>query len=66
MYVCSAGMGRDRAGMMYRLVAYELLKQLCLEDDTIRAFQKATIDHPTESALVSACRSLWGIYCFER
>jgi hypothetical protein len=63
LYTISAAMGRDRAGLMYRLAAYEMLKRLRLEN----AF--ATLDGTLardilHREVISQCA--WGVFCFER
>jgi len=63
MYICCAGMGRDRAGMMFRSVAYEMLRSLRLEDVRLGAASEA---EATARAIDANSRALWGIYCFER
>jgi len=64
MYAYNVGMGKDRAGSMYRHAAYEMLGRLKLDakfretkpgDDTQR--------HKIQKAL---SRAAWGIFCFER
>lgn len=64
MYACTAGMGKDRAGAIYRYAAYEMLRRLKLEakyrETTIRDEAKRTRYQKALS------RALWGICCFER
>jgi hypothetical protein len=63
LYTISAAMGRDRAGLMYRLAAYEMLKRLRLEN----AFAKLDRTLPRDSLdreVIS--QSAWGVFCFER
>jgi hypothetical protein len=63
LYTISAAMGRDRAGLMYRLAAYEWLKRLTLE----AAFEKLDETIPRdllEREVIS--QSTWGVFCFER
>lgn len=62
MFAYTSGVGRDRAGMIFRYTAYEMLNRLRLET----GFHEATSqshDHLEQKAL---SRALWGIYCFEK
>lgn len=63
MYLTSALLGRDRAGVMYRYAAYEMLKRLDLE----RKFRRLDSGDPdaAETRLVLS-KTLWGLFCFER
>ena len=62
MFVYSTGMGRDRAGMKFRHMAYDMLSWLRLET----SFHKATEASDGHRERVALSRVLWGIYCFER
>ena len=62
MYLTSALLGRDRAGLMYRHLAYEMLKRLGLE----RKFNKLSDDDPQEVLTRNVLsKALWGLFCFE-
>ncbi|KAI5459475.1 hypothetical protein BGZ63DRAFT_466108 [Mariannaea sp. PMI_226] len=62
MYLTSALLGRDRAGVMYRYAAYEMLKRLNLE----KRFTKLDPSDPevAEMRLILS-KTLWGLFCFE-
>jgi hypothetical protein len=62
MFAYTCGMGRDRAGTIFRYTAYEMLNRLKLETG-FREAASVSYDHVEQKAL---SRALWGIYCFER
>lgn len=65
LYVCSSSMGKDRAGTIKRLAAYEMLRRLKLE----RRFSKAkSRHHAAEQKRLRrvASKALWGVHCFDR
>lgn len=64
MYITSAGMGKDRAGVMFRYAAYEMLKRLRLEN-AYRFLDKLADDEETRRDKRAISRMLWGVYCFE-
>ncbi|KAF5007709.1 hypothetical protein FDECE_5957 [Fusarium decemcellulare] len=62
MYLTSALLGRDRAGVMYRYAAYEMLKRLNLE----RKFAKLDPGDPGAAEMrVILSKTLWGLFSFE-
>lgn len=62
MYLTSALLGRDRAGLMYRYTAYEMLRPLRLE----RKFTLLNSDNPEDAQTrYILSRALWGFFCFE-
>lgn len=65
LFMCSTGNGKDRAGTIKRLAAYEMLRRLKLE----RRFSKAKSRHdPSEQRRLRrvASKALWGVHCFDR
>lgn len=62
MFAYSTGAGTDRAGMIFRQAAYDMLDWLRLEESFHQAAD--AIDSHREQKALS--RVLWGIYCFER
>lgn len=64
LFICSSSQGRDRAGMMYRFTAFDMLKRM-------RLHQRLELTRDTEGAeeariaLRVYSRSLWGMYAFE-
>jgi hypothetical protein len=66
MYTCYAAQGKDRGGLQYRYMAYEMLSRLQVKMEANFHDPKAvnsTTDTKYQSVL---SRTLWGIYCFER
>lgn len=66
MYACYAGQGKDRGGMHYRLIAYDMLSRLQAKLEA-RLTTPGDFHQGNVSRYVKAIsRALWGIYCFER
>jgi hypothetical protein len=63
MYLTSALLGRDRAGIMYRFAAYEMLKRLNLERKFAR-LDPSDLEVAEMRMILS--KLLWGLFCFER
>ena len=64
MFICSSTQGQDRAGMMYRFTAFEMLKKMRLP----QRLEKLQAGDMTEEAEVASrvySRALWGMYAFE-
>ncbi|KAF5623496.1 Nit-4-like protein [Fusarium sp. NRRL 25303] len=63
IYLTMTAMGKDRAGLIYRLTAYEMLKQLRLE-----ARYKAAKNNvpPQTHDMMLTSKTLWGIFLLER
>ncbi|KAH6647133.1 putative C6 transcription factor [Truncatella angustata] len=61
MFTLSAYRGTDRAGMMYRYAAYEMLKRLDLE----KTFMQIWTDPSKNRQKQIIAKALWGIFCFE-
>jgi hypothetical protein len=59
LYTRAGGNGRDRAGALYRFVAFDMLKRLGLE----RKLSRTAVDKADAQVISQA---LWGIYWFER
>jgi hypothetical protein len=62
MFAYTCGMGRDRAGTIFRYTAYEMLNRVKLETGFHEA-ASVSDDHVERKALSRALRV---IYCFER
>ncbi|RKL02913.1 hypothetical protein BFJ68_g11702 [Fusarium oxysporum] len=62
IYLTMTAMGKDRAGLIYRLTAYEMLKQLRLE-----ARYKAAKNNvpPQTHDMMLISKTLWGIFLLE-
>ena len=66
MYAYYASQGKDRGGMHYRLIAYDMLSRL-QEKLEARLTSPGDVHQGNVSRYVKAIsRALWGIYCFER
>jgi hypothetical protein len=66
MYTCYVAQGKDRGGLQYRYMAYEMLGRLQVKLEASFHDPKtgnSTANNKYQRAL---SRSLWGIYCFER
>jgi hypothetical protein len=63
MYLTSALLGRDRAGLMYRYMAYSIARRLSLEQKFTKLDEEHA-DTPLTRQILS--RTLWGLFCFER
>jgi len=62
IYLTSALLGRDRAGLMYRYTAYGMLRRLRLEFK----FSRLRDDYPEEAQTRRILsKILWGFFCFE-
>lgn len=63
IYLTMTATGKDRAGLIYRLTAYEMLKQLRLE-----ARYKAAKNNvpPQTHDMMLISKTLWGIFLLER
>ncbi|KAI7764089.1 hypothetical protein LZL87_006471 [Fusarium oxysporum] len=63
IYLTMAATGKDRAGLIYRLTSYEMLKQLRLE-----ARYKAAKNNvpPQTHDMMLVSKTLWGIFLLER
>lgn len=62
IYLTTALLGRDRAGLMYRYAAYEVLKRQRLD---VR-FAKLNDDDPEGGRTrVILSKVAWGLFCFE-
>lgn len=65
MYMCCTGMGRDRAGKMFRTLAYDMLKEVQLQHaHQVAAQVIENQEYHRASQIIS--RLSWGVYCFER
>ncbi|KAH6677869.1 hypothetical protein F5X68DRAFT_264025 [Plectosphaerella plurivora] len=64
LFICSASQGRDRAGIMYRFTAYDMLKRMRLQQ-RLELLQEAEDDEEASVAQRVYSRSLWGMYAFE-
>jgi hypothetical protein len=62
MFAYSIAMGKDRAGLIFRHTAYDMLNRLRLEDGFF-GVNNTKYDYKERRAY---SRALWGIYCFER
>ncbi|KAF5234649.1 hypothetical protein FANTH_12001 [Fusarium anthophilum] len=63
IYLTMAAAGKDRAGLIYRLTAYEMLKQLRLE----ARYKAAKNDVPPQTHdMMLTSKTLWGIFLLER
>jgi hypothetical protein len=63
VFMCCASQGRDRAGRIFRYMAYDMLKRLHL----IRAQKDHDpMDEEGHKWSQAASRASWGLYCFER
>jgi hypothetical protein len=63
LFSASACEGKDRAGMIYRVMAYEMLTRMKLD----KRFTKLSVDvehDQVERRILS--RAAWGLFCFER
>jgi hypothetical protein len=66
MYAYYAGQGKDRGGMHYRLIAYDMLSRLQAKLEA-RFTTPGDVHQGNVSRYVkSTSRALWGVYCFER
>ncbi|KAI9150359.1 Nitrogen assimilation transcription factor nirA 5 [Paramyrothecium foliicola] len=65
MYMCCAGMGRDRAGMMFRFLAYDMLQRLHLIRVQRDVGGQDAADEEAHQRSQAASRTSWGLYCFE-
>ena len=66
MYACYAAQGKDRGGLHYRLIAYDMLSRLQAKLEA-RLATPGDVHQRNVSRYVKAIsRALWGIYCFER
>jgi hypothetical protein len=62
VFMCCAGMGQDRAGRLFRHMAYDMLKRLQL----IRAQKELNpLDEDSIKWSRAASRASWGFYCFD-
>jgi hypothetical protein len=63
IYLTMTATGKDRAGLIYRLTAYEMLKQLRLE-----ARYKAAKNNvpPQTHDMMLTSKTLWGMFLLER
>lgn len=64
MFVCSSTQGQDRAGMMYRFTAFEMLKKMRLPQ-RLEKMRAAGMTEEAELASRIYSRALWGMYAFE-
>lgn len=62
MFAYNVAMGKDRAGLVFRYTAYDMLNHLRLEN----AFSGVTNTNYDYKERRAYSRALWGIYCFER
>jgi hypothetical protein len=63
MYLTMTATGKDRAGLIYRLTAYEMLKQLRLE----ARYKVAKNNVPPQTHdMMLISKTLWGIFLLER
>lgn len=60
MFICSSSQGRDRAGMMYRFTAFDMLKKIQLPKR-----HEHESEEEAQNALRVYSRSHWGMYAFE-
>ena len=63
MFTKAAYIGTDRAGMLYRSAAWEMLKQLDLEKK-FELLQDSTPSVLREKRAIS--KTVWGVFNFER
>ena len=66
MYTCYVGQGKDRGGMHYRRMAYDMLARLQAKLETIFTDLERIHEGATTKTAKAISRALWGIYCFER
>lgn len=64
MYCCYVGLGRDRAGMVYRSAAYDMLKRLRLSKRLELARRDKTPREVRELQRIFG-QTHWGMYTFE-
>jgi hypothetical protein len=64
MFICSSSQGRDRAGMMYRFGAFDMLKRMRLQQ-RLELARETEGDEEVRETLRVYSRSLWGMYAFE-
>jgi hypothetical protein len=66
MYTCYVAQGKDRGGLQYRYMAYEMLGRLQVKLEA-SFHDPMMVNSITDTKYQRALsRSLWGIYCFER
>ena len=65
MYCCYTIRGHSGAAMVYKALAFELLRELRLDELAIRSL-KGNILQSDTLPLKVASRALWGLYCFDR
>lgn len=66
LYTCCTGQGRDRGGLQYRLVAYEMLKRLQVRLEARYSRPGIADEASRHKYQKGISRALWGIFCFER
>lgn len=66
MYTCYVGQGKDRGGIQYRWMAYDMLARLREKLETLFMDLEKTNEGATDKDAKAISRALWGIYCFER
>ena len=58
MFISSSYLGRDRAGLVYRHLGYDMFRKFEIQEKITQA------GNPQEKAACS--KTAWGIYCYER
>jgi len=66
MYTCYVAQGKDRGGLQYRYMAYEMLGKLQVNLEASFHDPKTTDSTANTKYQRALSRTLWGIYCFER
>jgi hypothetical protein len=66
IYTCYVGQGKDRGGMQYRWMAYDMLARLQAKLETMFTDLERVNEGATTKTAKAISRALWGIYCFER
>jgi len=65
MYTCYFYQGKDRGGLQYRYMAYEMLGKLQVNLEASFHDPKTTDSTANTKYQRALSRTLWGIYCFE-
>lgn len=66
IYACYVSQGKDRGGILYRHMAYDMLSHLRAKLETSPTNTKMAEGRDTARYGKAMSRTLWGIYCFER
>jgi hypothetical protein len=60
LYAVSAYNGTDRAGLIYRYAAHNMLQSMRIDRSLVSGIPSNASDHRATS------KALWGLFCFER